>query len=109
MNELHLSVTDENFDDQVLNSDRPVLVDFWAAWCGPCKAIEPVVKELADEYEGRINVKKLNVDENPQTARNYGIRSIPTLLLFDKGEVKENTIGVQSKTNLENMIGPYIT
>lgn len=89
--------TDDNFETEALKSDVPVLVDFWAAWCGPCKMIVPIVEELAEEYDGKVKIGKLDVDANQQTAIKYGVRSIPTVLLFKDGEVKETIIGAVSK------------
>ena len=95
-----LEFTDANFDDMVVNSDRPVLVDFWAEWCPPCRAIAPTVTQLADEYEGRAKVGKLDVDAHQQTAGRYGVRSIPTLLVFQGGEEVGRFVGVTSKQAL---------
>ena len=92
-----LHVTDADFEASVLKSDKPVLVDFWAAWCGPCQAIGPTVEELADEYAGRVTVAKMNVDENPQTPGKYGIRAIPTLIVFKGGQVAEQITGAVAK------------
>lgn len=92
-----VTFTDANFEEEVLKSDIPVLIDFWAVWCGPCKMIAPIIEELAGEYEGKVKVGKLDVDENQQTAIKYGVRSIPTVLLFAGGEVKETVIGAVSK------------
>ncbi len=89
----YITLTDENFQEEVLNSDVPVLVDFWAVWCGPCRVIAPVIEQLAEEFEGRAKVAKLDVDHNPQTAMAYGIRSIPTLLFFKDGQVVDQMIG----------------
>jgi thioredoxin 1 len=96
--------TDDNFEREVLQSDSPVLVDFWAAWCGPCKAIASVVEELAEEYSGKVKIGKLNVDENPNTASNYGVRSIPTLITFKGGKQEEQTIGVQPKQKIKEIL-----
>jgi len=90
-------VTDDNFEQDVLKSDVPVLVDFWAPWCGPCKMVAPIVEELAGEYDGKLKVGKLNTDENQGVAARYGIMSIPTLLIFKNGDVAEKIIGAQSK------------
>ncbi len=97
-------VTDETFEENVLAADRPVLVDFWAPWCGPCHAVAPILEELAEAYAGKVDIVKVNVDENPQTAGAYQIRSIPTLLLFKDGQVVDGAIGVQSKSALESFI-----
>ena len=100
--------TDQNFQDQVLKSEKPVLVDFWAPWCGPCRIVSPIVEELAKEYEGKINVGKLNVDENQQTSSAYGIMSIPTLAFFKKGQVVKTIIGAQPKEALKKAIDEII-
>lgn len=97
-------VNDSNFDAVVLQSQLPVLVDFWAPWCGPCRAIGPIIDELANEYEGKISVVKLNVDESPSTPGKYGIRAIPTLILFKNGEVVEQVTGAVSKSSITTMI-----
>jgi thioredoxin 1 len=91
---------DGDFEKDVLNAGKPALVDFWAEWCGPCKAIAPLLDEAADEYGDRLSVVKLNVDENPNTAQKFGIRSIPTLILFKDGVVQAQKLGVMSKTQL---------
>ena len=91
-------VTDTNFESEVINSEFPVLVDLWAIWCGPCKMIGPIVEELAEEYDGKLKVGKLDVDANQQTAIKYGVRSIPTVLIFKNGEVKETIIGAVPKS-----------
>lgn len=98
------AVKDSEFKKEVLESDLPVLVDFWASWCGPCQIMGPIVDKVAEEYEGKLKVMKMNVDENPQTPANYGIRAIPTLILFNKGEVVEKIVGAQPKTTIENML-----
>jgi thioredoxin 1 len=95
-----VTITDGNFENEVLKSDKPVLIDFWAVWCGPCKTIAPVVEELATEYEGKIKVGKLDVDENPETSIKFGVRGIPTLLIFKNGKVKETIIGAVPKSQI---------
>ena len=102
--ELIKHADDSNFEAMVLKGDKPGLVDFWAPWCGPCRAIGPVLEELAGEYGDRVNVVKVNVDNNPQTAEKYGVRSIPTLLLVKDGKVKDTSIGMVSKNQLANLI-----
>ncbi len=96
----YITFTDENFQREVLESTQPVLVDFWAAWCGPCRVLGPVVEELADELAGQARVGKLNVDENPGIASEYGVRSIPTVLIFDRGKLVDSSIGVVPKDTL---------
>ena len=96
--------TDDNFEGEVLKSDKPVLIDFWAPWCGPCKAIGPVVEELAEKFKDSVKIMKLNVDENQKTAVNYGVRSIPTLLLFKEGNVLDTLIGLVPKERLEDFV-----
>jgi thioredoxin 1 len=95
---------DSNFEAVVLKGDKPVLVDFWASWCGPCRAIGPILEELAREYGDRVNVVKVNVDDNPQTSGQYGVRSIPTLLMIKDGKVKDTVIGLASKGQLTDLI-----
>jgi thioredoxin 1 len=97
-------VTDATFESDVLQSNEPVLVDYWADWCGPCKMIAPVLDEIADEYVGRVKVAKLNIDENPNTPPRYGIRGIPTLMLFKSGEVEATKVGAVSKSQLTAFI-----
>jgi thioredoxin 1 len=97
-------VTDATFDNEALKSDTPVLVDFWAEWCGPCKMIAPILDEIAGEYAGRIKVAKLNIDENPATPSQYGIRGIPTLMLFKNGNVEATKVGAVSKSQLTAFI-----
>jgi thioredoxin 1 len=93
-------VTDANFEAEVLKSGQPVLVDFWAPWCGPCRAIAPFVDQLADEYAGRLKVVKINVDDNPQTPARFGVRGIPNLVIIKGGQVKEQIVGAVPKANL---------
>ena len=97
-------VEDNSFEKEVINSDLPVLVDFWAVWCGPCKMIAPIVEELATEYDGRMKFAKLDVDSNPTTAKTYGIRGIPTLLFFNNGSPVDQVVGVVSKSDLKNRL-----
>ena len=97
-------VTDQNFDQDVLKSDKPVLVDFWAPWCGPCKAIAPSIDELANEYDGKVKFVKVNVDDNPQTPARYGVRGIPNLLIIKGGQVKEQIIGAVPKAHLKKAV-----
>ncbi len=96
----YVTLTDANFEEEVLQADEPVLVDFWATWCGPCRAIAPTIEELAGEFEGRAKVAKLDVDDNPQTAMNFNVRSIPTLLFFKDGQVAEQLVGAVPKKKL---------
>ena len=99
-----LSFTDASFDSDVINSDKPVLVDFWAEWCGPCRMMAPTVDAVADEYAGRVTVGKLNVDENPGVAGKYNIKGIPTLLLFKEGRIIESVVGLVGKDDLKKRI-----
>ncbi len=101
--------TDATWDTEVLNSDKPVLVDFWAEWCGPCRMIGPLVEELAVEYEGKASIGKLNVDENTAVATKYGIRSIPTLLIFKGGEIVDKIVGAVPKSMLAQKIDAQVT
>jgi thioredoxin 1 len=95
---------DKNFDSEVLQADGPVLVDFWAPWCGPCRQIAPVIEQLAGENEGAVKIGKLNVDDAPNSAQSYGVSSIPTLMLFKNGEVVERFVGVQPKSRLQEAL-----
>jgi len=101
-------VNDETWQELVLNSDTPVMVDFWAEWCGPCKMIAPVLDEIANEYDGRITIAKVNVDENIQIPPKYGIRGIPTMLLFKDGSVQATKVGALSKANLNAFLDSNI-
>jgi thioredoxin 1 len=96
-----ITLTKDNFENSVLKSATPVLVDFWAEWCGPCKMISPILDELAEEYSGRINIGKVNVDEHQTLAAQYGVRAIPTLLIFQNGQVAEQILGLRSKRDLK--------
>jgi thioredoxin 1 len=108
MNDKIKLVTDSSFEKEVINSSQPVLVDFWAEWCGPCKAVAPVLDEIAEEYDGKIIIAKLNVDENDQTPPKYGIRGIPTMLLFKDGVVEATKMGALSKAELSAFIDTSI-
>lgn len=99
-----VAVTDASFDDDVLKSGTPVVVDFWAEWCGPCKQIGPALEEIAAEMEGKVKIAKINIDENPNAPSKYGVRGIPTLILFRDGEVADKKVGADGKTGISNWI-----
>jgi thioredoxin len=103
-----LSVNDANFENKVLKSEIPVLVDFWAPWCGPCQMVGPIIEEISKEYQGKLKVCKINVDEASSTASQYGVMSIPTLAIFKSGKTVDKITGAQSKSALEAMFEPYI-
>ncbi len=108
MSDLITNSTDANFEQDVLKADQPVMVDFWAAWCGPCKAIAPVLEELAGEYDGKAKIVKINVDDNPQIASQFGIRSIPTLMVFKDGERVDTVMGLQPKDQLATVLDKHV-
>ncbi len=103
-----VEITDSTFQDEVVNSDTPVVVDFWAEWCGPCKMIAPIVEELAGEYEGKVKFAKMDVDSNPQTPMQFGIRGIPTLLIFNGGEAVGQVVGAVPKSMLKKRVDEAI-
>ena len=107
MNESVKEVTDHSFEHEVLKSEKPVLVDFWAAWCAPCRMLSPTVEAIAEQYSGSLAVVKLNVDDNPSTAATYGIKGIPTLILFSGGKEVERVVGATSKESISRMIERY--
>ena len=99
-----VAVTDKDFADEVLQSDTPVLVDFWAEWCGPCRVLGPVIESLSQEYDGKVKIAKVDVDSSQQVAMQYGIRSIPTVMLFDKGQIVDTIVGVRPKSEYESSL-----
>ena len=103
-----ITLSESNWDEEVVKSDKPVLVDFWAPWCGPCRIIAPIIEELAEEFDEQIKVGKLNTDENPNIAMRYGIRAIPTVILFKSGDVVDTRIGVQPKEALRQMVASHV-
>ena len=103
-----ITVTGSSFEQEVLKAEIPVLADLWAPWCGPCKALGPTIEDLANEYDGKVKVVKINIDDNPELATRYSVMSIPTLLVFNKGEVAEQLIGLVPKAKIEAKIKPYM-
>ena len=103
-----IHVSDSTFEEQVLNSGKPVLVDYWAAWCGPCKMIAPILDEIADEYADRLTIAKINIDDNQQTPQKYAVRGIPTLMIFKNGEIAGTKVGAMSKSQLSAFIDSVI-
>ena len=108
MSEFTIDVNEENFDSVVMDSDKPVLVDFWAEWCGPCKMLTPTIEALAEEYKDTSSIVKINVDDSPAIATKYGIRSIPSILLFNNGDIVEQRVGAVSKDELAGMLDKII-
>ena len=100
-----ITITKENFENEVIKSDIPVLIDFWATWCGPCKMLAPVIEEIAGEFEGRVKVGKVNVDDEPELAASFGIASIPTVLVIENGKVKNMSVGYRPKEEIVKMLG----
>ena len=108
MNENIINVTDSNFDDEVIKSELPVLLDYWAEWCGPCKMIAPILDDIANEYVGKIKVAKINIDDNPNTPAKFGVRGIPTLMIFKSGSIEATKVGALSKSQLSAFIDSTI-
>jgi len=103
-----INITDSNFEQEVLSSEIPVLLDYWAEWCGPCKMIAPILNDIADEYSGKIKVAKINIDENPGTPAKFGVRGIPTLMIFKSGSIEATKVGAMSKSQLSAFIDSTI-
>ncbi len=103
------TVTDDDFDEFVLDSDRAVLVDFWAPWCGPCRMMGPILDTMAEQHDGKLGIVKVNVDECPKTAKRYDVQSMPTLLVFDQGQVVTRLVGAKPRTMIEKALGSYLS
>lgn len=103
-----VAVTDDNFENEVMNAELPVLLDFWAAWCGPCKMIAPILDEIATSYQGRLKVAKINIDDNTLTPQKFGVRGIPTLMLFKNGELESTKVGALSKSQLTAFLDSHL-
>jgi thioredoxin 1 len=101
-------ISDSEFKTEVIDSSKPVLVDFWAEWCGPCKTLGPILEKLSSELEGQVEIKKINIDENPETPTNFGIRSIPTMILFKDGKILDSKIGVSGEVDIKNWISSKV-
>ena len=108
MNDKVLTLTKDNFDKEVLESDKPVLVDFWAPWCGPCRMVSPIIDQLAIDYEGRVKVGKVNVDDENELAQRYRVMSIPTIMVFKNGNIAESVVGARSKEDLSRMLDNHL-
>jgi len=104
-----VAVTDKNFGEQVINSTTPVLVDFWAEWCGPCRALGPIIESLSEDFAGQVKIAKVDVDSNPQLSMQFSIRSIPTVMLFDKGQIVDTFIGVRPKSDYAKSLKKVVT